>query len=119
MSALDDQQISARPSLHVQYGAEVRSPSEEYTAKPAKPKSHVTDMYFTRSLQPKRRDLRLHPHAVRTGDYYMFEELDDDDDMDEYEEYDFLEKEDLRARQMRLSVRLIKNVLTFILLNIR
>ncbi|XP_034138402.1 piezo-type mechanosensitive ion channel component [Drosophila guanche] len=103
MSALDDQQISARPSLHVQYGAEVRSPSEEYTAKPAKPKSHVTDMYFTRSLQPKRRDLRLHPHAVRTGDYYMFEELDDDDDMDEYEEYDFLEKEDLRARQMRLS----------------
>ncbi|XP_041451232.1 piezo-type mechanosensitive ion channel component isoform X3 [Drosophila obscura] len=103
MSALDAQRLSPRASMHVQYSAEVRSTSQEYTARTAKPNTQVTDMYFTRSPQPKRRDLRLHPHAVRTGDYYMFEELNDDDDMDEYEEYDFLEKEDLRARQMRLS----------------
>ncbi|XP_070141022.1 piezo-type mechanosensitive ion channel component-like [Drosophila kikkawai] len=65
----------------------------------------LKNTYFTRSSQPKRRDLRLHPHAVRTGDYYMFEEFGDDDDMDVYEEYDFLEKEDYRARQMRLSIK--------------
>ncbi|XP_033241797.1 piezo-type mechanosensitive ion channel component isoform X2 [Drosophila pseudoobscura] len=102
ISSLDAHNFSPRTSMHVQYSAEVRSVLQDYTAKPAKPNTHVTDMYFTRSPQPKRRDLRLHPHAVRTGDYYMFEEFDDDDDMDVYEEYDFLEKEDLRARQMRL-----------------
>lgn len=52
----------------------------------------------------KLRDLRLHPHAVRTGDYYMFEEQNDIDDPVLYEEYDFLEKQDRRAREFLLSV---------------
>ncbi|KQS44472.1 uncharacterized protein Dere_GG26191, partial [Drosophila erecta] len=68
------------------------------------------ETYFSRSLKPRHRDLSLHPHAVRTGDYYMFNELDDDDDLDVYEEYDFLEKEDLRARQMRQSRLLSRSV---------
>ncbi|KRK05152.1 uncharacterized protein Dyak_GE28071 [Drosophila yakuba] len=61
------------------------------------------DTYFSRSLKPRHRNLSLHPHAVRTGDYYMFNEFDDEDHLDVYEEYDFLEIEDLRARQMRQS----------------
>ncbi|TDG46195.1 hypothetical protein AWZ03_007403 [Drosophila navojoa] len=52
----------------------------------------------------KVRDLRLHPHAVRTGDYYMFDEQNDIDDPVLYEEYDFLEKQDRRAREYLLSV---------------
>ncbi|XP_043655124.1 piezo-type mechanosensitive ion channel component [Drosophila teissieri] len=63
------------------------------------------DTYFSRSLKPRHRNLSLHPHAVRTGDYYMFNEFDDEDDLDVYEEYDFLEIEDLRARQIRQSFR--------------
>ncbi|XP_064541788.1 piezo-type mechanosensitive ion channel component-like isoform X2 [Drosophila montana] len=51
---------------------------------------------LTHASPPKRRDLRLHPHAVRTGDYYMFEEYNDIDEPNLYEEYDFLEKEDTR-----------------------
>ncbi|XP_030240836.1 piezo-type mechanosensitive ion channel component [Drosophila navojoa] len=53
----------------------------------------------------KVRDLRLHPHAVRTGDYYMFDEQNDIDDPVLYEEYDFLEKQDRRAREYLLSYR--------------
>jgi len=91
--------------IHVHYRAEEKSKlktlNNEFltTIKQAE-----RDTYFSRSLKPRRRDLSLHPHAVRTGDYYMFNELDDDDDLDVYEEYDFLEKEDVRARQMRQSV---------------
>ncbi|XP_030385687.1 piezo-type mechanosensitive ion channel component isoform X1 [Scaptodrosophila lebanonensis] len=56
-------------------------------------------------LLSRRRDLRLHPHVVRTGDYYMFDEVDDADDMDEYQEYDFLERQEIRERQIRLKAQ--------------
>lgn len=52
----------------------------------------------------KKRDLRLHPHAVRTGDYYMFEKHTETDEPILYEEYDFLEREDRRARELLISV---------------
>ncbi|KPU74870.1 uncharacterized protein Dana_GF27265 [Drosophila ananassae] len=101
-------QSSQNDSVQVQYHEEspkIRKNNTRFLITVTDKRSQFRNTYFTRSPQPKRRDLRLHPHAVRTGDYFMFEELDDDDDMDVYEEYDFLEKEDLRARQIRLSQR--------------
>ncbi|XP_034113348.1 piezo-type mechanosensitive ion channel component [Drosophila albomicans] len=53
-----------------------------------------------RTAAPKRRDLRLHPHAVRSGDYYMFDDQEDADEPIVNEEYDFLEKEEMHNRQM-------------------
>ncbi|KMY86979.1 uncharacterized protein Dsimw501_GD29628 [Drosophila simulans] len=92
--------------IHVHYRAEENSKLKTLNDEILTTiKQAERDTYFSRSLKPRRRDLSLHPHAVRTGDYYMFNELDDDDDLDVYEEYDFLEKEDIRARQMRQSLR--------------
>ncbi|KAH8320327.1 hypothetical protein KR074_002805, partial [Drosophila pseudoananassae] len=102
-------EVSYKDSVPVQYNEEeppkIKKMNTRFLITVNDKRSQFRNTYFTRSPQPKRRDLRLHPHAVRTGDYYMFEVLDDDDDMDVYEEYDFLEKEDLRARQTRLSLR--------------
>lgn len=64
----------------------------------------LRNLNFARSSPLKRRDLRLHPHAVRSGDYYMFDDQDDGDEPILNEEYDFLDKEDMRTRQMLLSV---------------
>jgi len=99
-------QDSPISSIHVHYKADEEKRFKDLSSSSINQAKLVQlkNTYLTRSAEPRRRDLRLHPHAVRTGDYYMFEEFNDDDDMEVYEEYDFLEKEDLRARHMRLSV---------------
>ncbi|XP_037730493.1 piezo-type mechanosensitive ion channel component isoform X4 [Drosophila subpulchrella] len=98
-------------SIHVHYKADEEKRFKDLSSASINQAKllQLKNTYLTRTPEPRRRDLRLHPHAVRTGDYYMFEEFNDDDDMDVYEEYDFLEKEDLRARQMRLSLRFKSN----------
>ncbi|XP_032289056.2 piezo-type mechanosensitive ion channel component [Drosophila virilis] len=79
-------------SEHISSQDENISISSQKPIKTMKSKS----ISLTHPSPPKRRDLRLHPHAVRTGDYYMFEEYNDIDEPILYEEHDFLEKEDTR-----------------------
>lgn len=58
------------------------------------------NLNLAQSAPQKKRDLRLHPHAIRTGDYYMFDSPEDREEPIMNEEYDFLERHDIRTRQM-------------------
>lgn len=62
------------------------------------------DLSFAQSAPQKRRDLRLHPHAIRTGDYYMFDSPEDREEPVMNEEYDFLERHEIITRQMAKKV---------------
>jgi len=68
----------------------------------------LRNLNLVRSSPLKRRDMRLHPHVVRSGDYYMFEDQDDGDEPNMNEEYDFLEKEEMLTRQILISVSLYR-----------
>lgn len=69
--------------------------------------THLTfrNFNFAQSAPQKKRDLRLHPHAIRTGDYYMFESPEDREEPILNEEYDFLERHDIMTRQMAKRVK--------------
>ncbi|XP_043071722.1 piezo-type mechanosensitive ion channel component [Drosophila grimshawi] len=61
--------------------------------------SKLKNINLTRATPSKKRNLKLHPHAVRSGDYYMFVEQEEVEDQLLEDEYDFLEKEDELTRQ--------------------
>lgn len=58
------------------------------------------------SAPQRKRDLRLHQHAVLTGDYYMFNSLEDREEPILYEEYDFLERHDIITHQQRVNTEM-------------
>ncbi|XP_030384823.1 piezo-type mechanosensitive ion channel component isoform X8 [Scaptodrosophila lebanonensis] len=54
----------------------------------------------------RRKEIKLHPHATRAGDYYMFEEMDDKFELDLiHDEIDFLEEENLTESEMKMQRR--------------
>ncbi|XP_033249398.1 piezo-type mechanosensitive ion channel component isoform X1 [Drosophila miranda] len=54
----------------------------------------------------RRKEIKLHPHATRAGDYYMFEEMDDKFELDLiHDEIDFLEEENMTESEMKMQRR--------------
>ncbi|XP_037712158.1 piezo-type mechanosensitive ion channel component isoform X17 [Drosophila subpulchrella] len=54
----------------------------------------------------RRKEIKLHPHATRAGDYYMFEEMDDKFELDLiHDEIDFLEEENITESEMKMQRR--------------
>ncbi|XP_046867014.1 piezo-type mechanosensitive ion channel component isoform X3 [Drosophila willistoni] len=54
----------------------------------------------------RRKEIKLHPHATRAGDYYMFEEMDDKFELDMiHDEIDFLEEENITESEMKMQRR--------------
>ncbi|XP_034101592.1 piezo-type mechanosensitive ion channel component isoform X7 [Drosophila albomicans] len=54
----------------------------------------------------RRKDIKLHPHATRAGDYYMFEEMDDKFELDLiHDEIDFMEEENITESEMKMQRR--------------
>ncbi|XP_032592573.1 piezo-type mechanosensitive ion channel component isoform X2 [Drosophila grimshawi] len=54
----------------------------------------------------RRKETKLHPHATRAGDYYMFEEMDDKFELDLiHDEIDFLEEENITESEMKMQRR--------------
>ncbi|XP_044316386.1 piezo-type mechanosensitive ion channel component isoform X11 [Drosophila rhopaloa] len=54
----------------------------------------------------RRKEIKLHPHATRAGDYYMFEEMDDKFELDLiHDEIDYLEEENITESEMKMQRR--------------
>lgn len=73
-----------------------------------KEQAQFRTMNWGQSAPQRKRDLRLHQHAVLTGDYYMFNSLDDHEEPILYEEYDFLERHDIITHQQRVNTKIHK-----------
>lgn len=72
-----------------------------------KEKAQFSSLNWGQSAPQRKRDLRLHQHAVLTGDYYMFNSLEDREEPILYEEYDFLERHDIITHQQRVNTEIL------------